>query len=58
MPQYKYPVTKGVKWMAKFNYTDPKTGAIKTAPQGDAAIYNKQDVFCTFYIPPFIKNIS
>ena len=30
MPQYKYPVTKGVKWMAKFNYTDPKTGAIKT----------------------------
>ena len=30
MPQYKYPVTKGTKWMAKFNYTDPKTGAIKT----------------------------
>lgn len=30
MPQYKYPVSKGVKWMAKFNYTDPKTGSIKT----------------------------
>lgn len=30
MPQYKYPVTKGTKWMAKFNYSDPKTGAIKT----------------------------
>lgn len=30
MPQYKYPVKQGVKWMCKFNYTDPKTGAIKT----------------------------
>ena len=30
MPQYKYQSKKGVKWMAKFNYTDPKTHKIKT----------------------------
>lgn len=30
MPQYKYPVSKGTKWMSKFNYNDPKTGEIKT----------------------------
>ena len=30
MPQYKYPVKNGVKWMAKFNYTDPKSGKAKT----------------------------
>ena len=30
MPQYKYPVAKGTKWMAKFNYTEPKSGSIKT----------------------------
>ena len=24
MPQYKYPVKGGAKWMTKFNYTDPK----------------------------------
>lgn len=30
MPQYKYKVKKGVKWMAKFNYTDPQTGEQKT----------------------------
>ena len=26
MPQYKYPVKGGAKWMTKFNYTDPKSG--------------------------------
>lgn len=30
MPQYKYQVRKGVKWMAKFNYLDPKTGKTET----------------------------
>lgn len=30
MPQYKYKVTKGVKWMAKLNYVDPKTQKIAT----------------------------
>lgn len=30
MSQYKYKVKKGVKWMAKFNYTDPKTGKVVT----------------------------
>ena len=30
MPQYKYKVKKGVKWIAKFNYADPATGEIKT----------------------------
>lgn len=30
MPQYKYPVKQGVKWMCKFNYTDPKSGETKT----------------------------
>lgn len=30
MPQYKYQVKKGVKWMVKFNYTDPKTGKPQT----------------------------
>lgn len=31
MPQYKYPVKGGAKWMTKFNYTDPKSGIVKTA---------------------------
>ncbi len=31
MPQYKYPVKGGAKWMTKFNYTDPKSGLVKTA---------------------------
>ena len=31
MPQYKYPVKGGVKWMTKFNYTDPKSDIVKTA---------------------------
>lgn len=30
MPQYKYPVKGGSKWMTKFNYTDPKSGVTKT----------------------------
>ena len=30
MPQYKYPVKQGSKWMCKFNYTDPKSGKAKT----------------------------
>lgn len=30
MPQYKYPVKNGIKWMVKFNYTDPKSGKVKT----------------------------
>lgn len=30
MPQYKYPVKGGNKWMTKFNYTDPKSGVTKT----------------------------
>lgn len=30
MPQYKYPVKNGIKWMAKFNYTDSKSGKAKT----------------------------
>ena len=30
MPQYKYQAQKGVMWMAKFNYTDPKTHKVKT----------------------------
>lgn len=30
MPQYKYRVKKGIKWMAKFNYADPKTKEIIT----------------------------
>lgn len=30
MPQYKYPVKGGAKWMTKFNYTDPKDGVTKT----------------------------
>lgn len=30
MPQYKYQVKKGIKWMAKFNYIDPKTGKSET----------------------------
>lgn len=30
MPQYKYPVKQGYKWMTKFNYTDPKTEKTKT----------------------------
>ena len=30
MPQYKYPVKGGAKWMTKFNYTDPKSGVVKT----------------------------
>ena len=31
MPQYKYPVKGGAKWMTKFNYTDPKSDIVKTA---------------------------
>jgi len=31
MPQYKYQVKQGTKWASKFNYTDPKSGNIKTA---------------------------
>lgn len=30
MPQYKYKVKKGIKWMTKFNYEDPRTGKILT----------------------------
>lgn len=30
MPQYKYPVKQGVKWMCKFNYIAPKTNTTKT----------------------------
>ncbi|MBQ4427878.1 MAG: tyrosine-type recombinase/integrase [Oscillospiraceae bacterium] len=30
MPQYKYKTAKGLKWMAKFNYEDPKTGETNT----------------------------
>ena len=30
MPQYRYPVKKGVKWLCKFSYIDPKTGDSKT----------------------------
>ena len=30
MPQYKYPVKQGFKWMTKFNYTDKKSGTVKT----------------------------
>ena len=30
MPQYKYQVKKGVKWLAKFNYVDPNTGTTQT----------------------------
>ena len=30
MPQYKYQAKQGVRWMSKFNYTDPKTGEVKT----------------------------
>lgn len=30
MAQYKYQVKKGAKWIAKFNYVDPKTGKTKT----------------------------
>ena len=30
MPQYKYPLKKGYKWMVKFNYIEPKTGEQKT----------------------------
>ena len=31
MPQYKYPVKGGAKWMTKFNYTDPQSDIVKTA---------------------------
>ena len=30
MSQYKYPVNKGFKWLAKFNYVDPIDGKTKT----------------------------
>ena len=30
MPQYKYQTKKGVMWMVKFNYIDPKTNKAKT----------------------------
>ena len=30
MPQYKYQVAKGIKWLTKFNYTDPLSGTTKT----------------------------
>ena len=30
MLEYKYPVKQGFKWMCKFNYTDPKSGDVKT----------------------------
>lgn len=30
MPQYKYQIKQGVKWMSKFNYMDPKSGETKT----------------------------
>ena len=30
MPQYKYQAKKGIKWLTKFNYLDPKTGTTKT----------------------------
>lgn len=30
MPQYKYPVKQGFRWMTKFNYTDKKSGNVKT----------------------------
>lgn len=30
MPQYKYPVNRGFKWMTKFNYVDPIDGKTKT----------------------------
>ena len=30
MPQYKYRTKKGTKWMAKFNYADPKSKEIVT----------------------------
>lgn len=29
MPQYKYPVNRGFKWMTKFNYVDPIDGKTK-----------------------------
>ena len=30
MPQYKYPVSKGFKWLTKFNYVDPIDGKTKS----------------------------
>lgn len=47
MPQYKYQAKKGVMWMAKFNYTDPKTHKVKTeykrgfASKRDAKAYEE-----------------
>lgn len=47
MPQYKYQVRKVVKWMAKFNYLDPKTGKTET----------KYNVFEKHIFPTFKENL-
>lgn len=48
MPQYRYPVKKGVKWLSKFSYIDPKTGVTRTeykrgfASKREAKIYEEE----------------
>lgn len=54
MPQYKYPVKKGVKWMVKFNYLDPKTGESKT--EYKRGFESKRDA--KNYEEEFLENLS
>ena len=54
MAQYKYQVKKGVKWMVKFNYTDPKTGKTKTEyKRGFASKREARD-----YEDEFLENLT
>lgn len=54
MSQYKYPVNKGFKWFAKFNYVDPIDGKIKTKLK--RGFENKRDA--KKYEEEFLENLT
>ena len=73
MAQYKYQVKKGVKWMVKFNYSDPKTGKTKTeykriysafisqyGEQNYIFSLNRQEIlrYRFWYIDAFLKKLT
>lgn len=54
MPQYKYQVKKGVKWLAKFNYVDPNTGT--TQPEYKRGFDSKREA--KDYEESFLENLT
>lgn len=53
MAQYKYQVKKGVKWMVKFNYSDPKTGKTKQSTKGALKASEARE-----YEDEFLENLT